>query len=396
MTARSFKATVKPAMLRWARSTAGLTDEQLARTAGVSLEKWQAWESGRQAPTFRQLEKIAHRCRRPVALFYLPAPPEEPPLPADYRQAGGAGGRPPLETTTLLAIRKARWFQSVASGLQDLRRSRGGSPMPHVASAIWPTQTAAQLRAELGVTVADQIRWKDIPEALRNWRSLIEQTGILVFQFPMEQQVARGFSLWDERVPAIVLNSKDSPAGRCFTLFHETAHLFLRKPGICIPHPPEGRDPNASERGVERFCDGFAIAFLAPLDDPVVQRQLRLVLDEEGQIAPDAAAAAALRLKISREALLWRLVDAGLSHPETVRRQLETWRNQTLPSSPGGFPPPARRSLSQRGHAFTSIILDALDQGRITSADASDYLELSTSRIEEVRRMLAEGAPHDQ
>ena len=50
---RPILARVKPAVLRWARETAGVDERAAARRAGVSLTDLQHWEDGSTLPSLR-------------------------------------------------------------------------------------------------------------------------------------------------------------------------------------------------------------------------------------------------------------------------------------------------------------------------------------------------------
>lgn len=66
------KVKINPSILQWARKTAKITEEQAAAKAGVSLERYQAWERGDDFPTISKAQKLAHDFRRPFALFFFP------------------------------------------------------------------------------------------------------------------------------------------------------------------------------------------------------------------------------------------------------------------------------------------------------------------------------------
>ena len=45
-----------------------------------------AWEKGKSAPTYAQLEKLAYSLyKRPLAVFFLPVPPPEPDIKQEFR-----------------------------------------------------------------------------------------------------------------------------------------------------------------------------------------------------------------------------------------------------------------------------------------------------------------------
>jgi transcriptional regulator with XRE-family HTH domain len=69
---------IAPDLFRWARENVGLPLQVAARRIGVKPEKLEEWEGKEALPTPRQLEKAADAYKRPVAMFFLPAPPDEP------------------------------------------------------------------------------------------------------------------------------------------------------------------------------------------------------------------------------------------------------------------------------------------------------------------------------
>jgi transcriptional regulator with XRE-family HTH domain len=69
---------IEPEILRWARKSVGLTVTDVADMLKRHPEEIEAWEDGRAAPTYPQLEKLAYQIyKRPLAIFFLPSPPEE-------------------------------------------------------------------------------------------------------------------------------------------------------------------------------------------------------------------------------------------------------------------------------------------------------------------------------
>ena len=89
MASRSTEAVVEPAILSWARSTAGLSIEEAAHSLQTKPEKVLAWEKGEASPSMSQLRKMTTTYKRLLSDFYLPAPPEEEPLPHDFRRLPG-------------------------------------------------------------------------------------------------------------------------------------------------------------------------------------------------------------------------------------------------------------------------------------------------------------------
>src|SRR5438067_2017758 len=84
--ARSIEALVEPAVLEWARRTAGISLEAAAKRLKVSAEVLSSWESGKARPTLARLRLAARLYKRPLAVFYLPEPPRDFAPLKDYRR----------------------------------------------------------------------------------------------------------------------------------------------------------------------------------------------------------------------------------------------------------------------------------------------------------------------
>src|SRR5262245_33723375 len=106
MPASSFAVEVNPAVLKWARDTAGYTLAEAARRSRKSEEQLAAWEAGKQAPPWAGLGKLAKVYKRPVVSLLLPTAPKEEPAPTDFRALPSASRK--LSPKTRFAIRTAR------------------------------------------------------------------------------------------------------------------------------------------------------------------------------------------------------------------------------------------------------------------------------------------------
>src|SRR2546425_2639980 len=305
MQRNTIEVNVKPSVLRWLRESAGLAVEDIARRLGTSETAVKAWESGDRRPTLRTLEELSVFLKRPLAAFLLPQRPSEPPLPTDFRCLPGKK-KLPMGRATRLAIREARRMQGVAG---DLTAQLGPPLRARIRKITLQTDPEAIAEAErkrLGIDLDEQVRWASAHGAFSRWRRAVEQLGVLVFQLPMPVEEARGFSLTDGSLPAIVVNSSDAITARIFTLFHEYAHLLLDTAGVCLPH--EGAEDQGQ---IEKFCNHFSGALLVP--------KAALLTDERTtQITrvPSVADAdleeLAWRFKVSKQVVWRRLQICGL------------------------------------------------------------------------------------
>lgn len=370
-----------PSLLTWARETAGYTVEQMAEHMGKSPEDICEWESGTAAPTYRQLQDFANKVKRSVAALYLPDVPDEPPLPEDFRTLP-VGGTSEFSSESLLAFRELRSSLSEWRDLLRLLAVDEELALPRWRGTDAAVERAGYLRERIGISVADQVSWRNYYAALDEWRWALHGLGVLVqvFAFPIED--VRAFSMIQHDLGGIGLSSRDAPSGRIFSLFHEVGHLCLRRPGVS-GDPLHASGANTSAARVERYCDSFAVAFLLPLDSEEVSRAVETIASD---FTEETVAAAARRLKVSKDVLARRAHDAGAVDHRDYWRAVEQWRRhgamRTRSSGGGDF---VVNQVSHKGKPFVSDVLQALDAGALTAFEASKMLSLRPGHLEKAR-----------
>ena len=131
-----------PSMLAWARQAVGLSEEQAARSVGLSasgrstaVEKLVAIESGATHPTRNQLLRFADAYRRPPTVFYLTSPLASGRRGEDFRTTSGPPSSPQEAALLDALLRDVRVRQSmVKAALEDDRgRASTGPRRPAVA-----------------------------------------------------------------------------------------------------------------------------------------------------------------------------------------------------------------------------------------------------------------------
>jgi len=380
MSRKSLEIFVEPKVLIWARESMGLSIQAVAKKLKVSEDIVSKWESKQKKPTLNQIEKFAKLCKRPLAVFFLSEPPEELPLPKDFRTLPPEK-RKPFSLATRLAIRRARRLQSLASELAKSLNRELISRIGRISLSDDPEVVTLRMREQLNVEVQTQFNWEDENEAFNEWKKMMERCGILVLQIGMPLEETRGFSLTDG-LPVIVLNYRDSIHGRIFSLFHEYAHILLNNCGVCNM---EDQDHLTDEAiSVEKFCNHFAGAFLvqkgALLDHDLIRgRYLSECSDEMlGKIAKS--------FKVSREVILRRLLILGLTPEDFYRRKREEWEERR-PIRWGHHNPP-KRCIQENGVPFVSLVLESHKEEKITYSDVADYLAIRTKHLPKIEELI--------
>src|SRR5262245_52357245 len=210
-------------MLRWARERSGQSIAMVAAALKKEPELIEAWESGKDAPSYPQLEALAYKVyKRPIALFFFPEPPEEVDPEHSFRTLP-AFEIDELSADTRFKVRQARALQLSLAELHG-----GANPAPkkvHVDLRVGPdaspTTVAAQAREYLGIDLDTQRRWKTTTEALKGWRDAVEERGVYVFKNTFKQKDVSGFCLYDPEFPLIYVNNSTAMTRQMFTILHE-------------------------------------------------------------------------------------------------------------------------------------------------------------------------------
>lgn len=103
------KAYITPAVLKWARESAKMTEEIAASKVAVSVDKLLLWESGDEFPTIHQAQTLAKAYRRPFALLFLPEVPNDFQPLQDFRKANSGE----LSTASV----QQKWTTVYANGI---------------------------------------------------------------------------------------------------------------------------------------------------------------------------------------------------------------------------------------------------------------------------------------
>jgi len=309
------KALVKPALITWARESAGFGIADAAARLKVDEAQLVDWEdpNGENSPSIPQLRKMAALFKRPLAVFFLDEAPQGFMVMRDLRRLPGTGARhysPALQ----MEIRAANERRELAL---ELVADLAEEPSKFALSATDkedPEVVGARIRTVLGVTAQLQDGWKDAEgrAGFNAWRSRIEAAGVLVFQtvrFTTDE--ASGFAISADKLPVIAVNRKDPLTRRTFSLLHELAHLMLHLSGVSDLETDESRPPE--DQKIEVFCNQVAAAALVPKDDLLAHSLVKAHAKNASDWSDAEIAELARRFNVSREALLRRLLTFGMT-----------------------------------------------------------------------------------
>jgi len=353
--------------------------EDVAGRLNKSPEDVSNWESGADAPTYVQLEKLAYEVyKRPLALFFLPEPPKENRPQHEFRTLP-AFDLNNLASDTFLHIRKAHAYQIALKELFDDKNP--------AEKQIWevcpltlrnsPANAAASIRQALGITLERQAAWPNDDEALRQWRQAIERAGIFVFKSSFKQQEISGFCLRDDELPIIYLNNSTTKTRQIFSLLHELAHLLFNINGLSkfdrgyVEHLP------LHERRIEVFCNAIAAETLIPSSD---FNQQIAELPQDMEAAQEAAIAKlAKRYSVSREAILRRFLDLGRVGKRFYEEKTKEWNSQQDKTEGGGsWYATAGSYISDK---MLREVFGRYFRNQVTADQAADYLGVAPKNL---------------
>jgi Zn-dependent peptidase ImmA (M78 family) len=392
------KALATPALIKWARESAGFTTAEAAARLKIDEAQLLAWEDpkGDGEPSIPQLRKLAALYKRPLAVFFLDEVPKDFAVMRDLRRLPGTGLRqysPALRTE----IRRANERRELALELAaDL-----GEEIPKFSLSATDKESAevvgTRIRTAFGVTTEIQLKWRDNDgrTAFNAWRTALESVGVLVFQTTLfSTEEASGFAIASDNLPVIAVNRKDAPVRRTFSLLHELAHLMLHVSGVSDWETDEKRPPE--DQRIEVFCNQVAAAALIPKDallaNPIVKAHSRRATDwDDGEIIELAR-----QFNVSRDALLRRLLGFEMTTNKFYQMKRSQWLAEFLAQK-------ARRkeelvdddmrrnmpveTISNFGRPLVRMVLGNYYQDRLTLSEVSGYLGLRVKHIPKLEQI---------
>ena len=373
---------LQPSVLRWAREAQGYSLEDVALRLKRDLAEITAWETGESGPTYAQLEKLAYEVyKRPLAVFFLPEPPLEQKVKQEFRTLPDSD-LDELTADTRYQLRLAHAHQISLRELND-----GVNPAEHKIfrdiplsenAAVLPAASA--VREYLGISLATQSRWGSSEQALKVWRNAVEAAGIFVFKHPFKQRTISGFSLVDDEFPVIYLNNSAAKTRQTFSLFHELAHLLLHGNSISMFDDRYIEQLPPPQRRIEQFCNAFAAEVLMPSDDFIAQ------LAAVGRIDDQSVQKLADRYRVSREAVLRRILDRGMVAQAYYEAKVRQWAEEAEDGASGGTY--YANQSTYLGDRYLQLVFSKHYQGGLTLEQVADYLGVKSKSVAGLEELM--------
>ncbi len=375
---KSISIEVVPEVLKWLRQSSGWKIDEVSKRLGTTSETILDFEAGKKSPTLTQLRALSELYRRPLASFFLSKPKEEMPLPKDYRFLLNRANI--FDKKTILAIRRSRSLQSIGKELSLNIRYETVTKAKKAVLTDNPELIAGEYRELFSLDFEKQRKLKDAYKLFGYLRDVLEDSNVLVFQFSMPIEDARGFASADDLPSIIVINSKDSIEARLFTLMHEFGHILLGETVIDIPNESlENRD------NIERWCNGFSASFLLPK-----QSAEELFKEYHGRLTEtEILNSLSRKYKVSKAVLLVKMLEldyisrqefdsvlARYVSKEAEKRTEEKKKMVGVTSD--------QRCLSEVGNKFVSLVANNFDRDFITYSDALSYLSIKSKNFDRV------------
>ena len=381
---------VQPSVIRWARESMGMSIEDVAHKLKKSSEEVMAWESeGGASPTYSQLENLAYRVfKRPLAVFFLPAPPDEISPVREFRTLPDTDLQS-LHADTFLHVRKAHAYQLTLKEIFDGSNPSGRQIWKQAPLSMQLSVEAQALtvRKALGISLEDQLAWKSDELALKRWREAVEAQGIFVFKAPFKQKDISGFCLLDTDLPLIYLNNSTTKTRQIFSLLHELAHLLINVSGISKFETSYVNRLPMAERKIEQFCNKVAAEILIPSADFI--QQIAGFLGDAELVQDHLYANLANRYGVSREAVLRRLLDMGRVSQAFYEQKAKFWASQKKAAAGGDWYASQNTYLSER---FAREVIGRHYQNKISVEQASEFLGIKAKNFSGLEQRILQGA----
>lgn len=246
-------------ILRDCRKQIGLDVKEASRKISIKPDRLSKLESGEIYPTFKQLEKLAEVYCVPQWVFLRDKLADEYNFTQHMPAFRKFSRQSPIfdDYHNRAVMARVEQFREL---ILELRADMDEPVEPF---------SPPPLQEDFADMAASVRKWLDVKRvhSFKEWRQAFESKNIFVFltsKFPSRLKLdsnVRGFSVYKETLPIIVINDSDTYKAQSFTLFHELGHL-LRGESVM----DKQQQASYSPAGTEKWCDQLAGETLMPRD----------------------------------------------------------------------------------------------------------------------------------
>lgn len=379
------KLPINKDILVWARTSIGLSVEDVAQKFKKTSKEIEEWEEGLASPTFAQLERLAFEIyKRPLAVFFFPDVPEEDTPKTEFRTLPDTViNELPPEIVKL--YRSAKLYQLYLEELFDGQEPSEKSLLDKfsITDRTNISVLTKEIRKELNVPIEEQAKWKSTDTAFKNWRAAFEANGIFIFKDAFKNDAFSGFCLYDEKYPIIFVNNSMPDSRQVFTLFHELGHLLFKSGGVDFRSREYTKQFSGYYLDVEVKCNQFANEFLVPPDE---FDSFQLIVSEV------QFEKLAIHFSVSREVILRNYLDRKLVEPTYYEQMAAKWIKEAKESKEeaegGSYYYNKKAYLGDR---YISIVYSKYYQNKITLDNVAEYLNVKAKNLPTFEYMVMEG-----
>jgi len=309
-------------------------------------------EDGSYIPTLAQLDTLSKLYSVPRWVFIADNLPQQ----YDFADSVNAfrhfsQSRPDIFSNTKIrsvTSRVSKLRDLMLELLEDLDEPVGNFSPPEIDQSVSAEEAGRIVRAWLGVT-------SSYP-SFQEWKDHLEAHGVFVFITSkylgwshIDESSLRGFSVYHDVRPIIVINGSDWKKAQSFTLFHEFAHILRRESSI--------DNWEIATRSEELWCDDFAGAVLMPAENFTELARTSVESSDLKRLArKHSVSSFAILVRIRRLGLIDQGVYNSLEHQ--LRKEFEEERSK-LESAGGVSRNRSSEVIQQYGKFLTSTLYQA-------------------------------------
>ena len=382
------RAQINPEVLKWARESAHISVEEVARRLKVKPEKIRMWESGKAYPTIRQMETCTTLFRRPLAVFFLPEPPKDFHTLRDFRKKDKQA---PYSRALTFIIRDILQRQA---WMRDFLKEQNEPKLDFIGKYTTdddPKRIAWDIRETLEI--------HDIPTGknpLNFWVEKTENKGIFVSltgnvhnRLPVEPDEVKGFSTSDRYAPFIFVNSKDSKNSQLFTLVHELAHLWLDVSGVSSFDIVDFRMEQDKFDPLEIHCNAITAEVLMP------EHSIKSFFQHQ-ELNLSNINKCAEKLHVSTYAMIVRLLNLEMMSEKAFyeykalfsRQYREYLKQQAKKEKREGGPNYYLLQVRKNSRLFSRMIYFLYKGGEISGIEAGNLLDIRLNNFNKMEKYI--------